>query len=346
MSEKHTTTNSHSRRGFLKAGAGLAALPGLDRSAVLQPGAAHGRTLVLLHLEGGNDGLNTLVPYTDPAYRALRPSLGRDVSKTLPIDGQLALHPCLKGLYDLYQRGRLAIIQGVGYPEPDYSHVGSCAIWATADPDSAAHASRSTRCDGWLSRYLHATAGRARIRAVAFGRGLPAPLRPAHPSTVLRSAPEGLVPLLRTVVARIREHPAPEIVHVAMDGFDTHDNQYDRHNRLLAELDDGLTTFQADLERAGLADRVQLLAYSEFGRRPAENATGGTDHGAAGVAFALGAAVRGGLYGQTPSLTNTDAGNLIHTTDFRSVYATILQRWLQTSVATCLAGNARPLNFA
>ena len=201
------------RRTVLRAGVGVVAVPSLAAAAA-RPGRAE-RTLVMLHLAGGNDGLNTIIPYADPLYRTLRPQLSRAARGALPINGSLALHASLRGLYDLYQRGRVAVIQGVGYPDPDYSHVGSGRVWATG-------ARHLTSERGWLDRVLEHVPARSPVRAVCLGAERSAMIAAALVTSVrvLDEAAPGRA--LARVAGLVTSTRPPELVFATLGGFDTH----------------------------------------------------------------------------------------------------------------------------
>ncbi|WP_322795716.1 DUF1501 domain-containing protein [Tepidiforma sp.] len=369
---------------------GAVAFAAAQENAVNPAGA--GKILILVQLAGGNDGLNTVVPAASGTYRSARRTLALAEDEVLPLGEGFGLHPGLKGLKQAWDAGRLAIVQGVGYPNQDYSHFKSMAIWQAGDPELKLR-------DGWLGRALeklessehdpflgfnigNSTPPELQTPAVSVPsvtdpsdyafkvRGTAADMREPRTATLLRlyeeypaQSPYGV--LLETTAetavassaalaeAGKRYQPAvpyPEtsfgaglslmaeaivgglgvrVGHVTLGGFDTHTNQAEDHAELMAALDAGLSAFLADLEAHGRADDVLVLTWSEFGRRVAENANGGTDHGAGSVMFALGTQVRGGLYGETPSLERlVDNGNLGYTTDFRRVYATVLDGWL------------------
>lgn len=358
------------------------------------------RTLVVVELAGGNDGLNTVVPFADPAYRTLRPTLG--VGNPVALDDTVGLAPELAKLAARYHDGHVAIVEGVGYPDPDLSHFASLAYWWSGAPGES-----GTR--GWLGRYLDATVGfDDPLAAVGIGP-VPSPallgsrsfatsiadatgLQPQLPSWVdtpddlvaawSRFAPAETDPttamgaieqaIRSTAHARrdlagslhassssadagdygqeqsataaltlaaqlvVAEH-APRVVYVnGLGDYDTHQGEATRHPALLRDLDAGLDAFFGALDAAGASDRAVVMTVSEFGRRPAENGSG-TDHGTAAPQFLIGASVKGGRYGAPPSLTELDDhGNLVATTDFRSLYATALQGWLGVEAAAVL----------
>lgn len=375
-------SNPVDRRTILK---GLFALPAFAvvgaRALAADAATGSARTLLLVHLAGGNDGLNTVVPIDDPAYARLRPALALARADVLPIGSGMALHPALSGFRSLFERGQLAVVQGVGYPNPDFSHFRATEIWEAGDPNGGA--------SGWIGRYLDESAEHAGLRAVALSKEQPplvlassstppvtvsdpASFRPPSNAAAIRRMYEAYArqPSARRVVgeagvetldaaatiarlggeSRVNYPPGElsadlrraaellaagvgiEVLHLSFGGFDTHVNQAGKHRQLLNQVGGAFAAFQQDLERRGIAKKVATVIYSEFGRRPAENFGGGTDHGSAGPLFVLADGVRGGLHGRAPSLTDLDNGNLRFTTDFRSVFAGV--------VRDCLKGDA------
>jgi len=380
-----------------------------------------GTILVVLQLAGGNDGLNTVVPYDDDAYHVARPRLRFGADQVLKIDNHIGLNPKLAGLKSLYDEGHVAIVQGVGYPNPNRSHFRSTEIWQTAsDADR-------TFGDGWLGRYFdNCCSGADPTVGVAIGEETPQAFAAKKPTGVTFSRPEqfrfrpserdngqmsaeemffrqlneaagedsgtsasntggsiGAIPgkttndlstlafLQRTaldaqmssdkILAIARKYkstvPYPQgqlaaslniiarmiagglptrVYYASQGGFDTHAGQLNTHTRLMGEFNDAVTSFIADLKQQGNFDRVLLMTFSEFGRRVQENANGGTDHGAAAPMFVLGGAVKAGLFGKYPSLTDLDRGDLKFNTDFRSVYGTVLDKWLKAPSQTVL----------
>ncbi len=410
---------SFSRRDFIRRGAttvaiGLAVPPwlanmvwaeGYDKSFNSVSGA--GKTLVVIQLTGGNDGLNTVIPYGDDAYLNNRPTLGFRDSQVLHLSDKIGLNPAMTGMKGLYDKGRLAIIQGAGYPNPNRSHFRSMEIWQTAAPDREG-------TEGWVGRYLDAIqSGRTSpLTGINIGNEMSEALVSAHAAvpTIQGLANFGVVfpqngggdtrmAALKQIqtsdtntpyghlfaqVARetydsadqIRAgiqkyhstvqyptggfgqglHEVAELIaadlgtrvfYVSFGGgsFDTHTQQAQRHPLLLSQLSDGLAAFQNDLDQMGKSDDVVTLCFSEFGRRVHENAGGGTDHGTASEMFIVGKPVKGGLYGEYPSLTDLDAGDLKFTTDFRSVYATVLDRWLGVNSEQVLGSRFEDLRF-
>lgn len=389
------------RRDFMISGltataAGLIVPPVLAKGvyAATADGVHNDRVLVVLQLAGGNDGLNTVVPYADPSYTQLRKSIGIAPDTVLHLNGAVGLNPALKNLKTMYDAGQVAIVQGVGYDKPTYSHFEGMYVWEHADP-------AREQQDGWLGKLLAAqldtqghpltgcalgetttppemnapqatvsvisssatydVSGTAAHRAAApalykrtpgiygalFDQALStaetgiaavkqsaATYKPAvaYPSgrTAADTAANTLATSLQLAASMITTQPSVKVCHVVIGGFDTHQDENTRQNALLASVDACLGAFMQDIAAHGVADRVVVMTWSEFGRRIQQNGSNGTDHGAAAPVFILGAPVRGGLYGEQPSLTSTiDNGNLKYTVDFRSVYQTVIRDWLQ-----------------
>ena len=375
------------RRDFLRWAAVGTMLPAWARGAeevAAQP--PRPRSLVLVELKGGNDGLNTLVPHTDPDYYRLRPRLAIPADAVLALDDRLGLHPSLGPLLPAWQAGELAWVQGLGYNQPNRSHFRSIDIWETAsDSDQVLE-------QGWLGRVMPARAPDALPDVVILGGDdgpahggplrvitLKTPEQFAREAAGLRQSESTFAPTpalahLHAVRAQVRqaasevrqalkssgETPlafprsplgdqlrevtrmllagmAIPVFKVQIGSFDTHANQLVRHQRLLAQLAEALAAFRHALGTAGLWDQVLLMTYSEFGRRVAENGTGGTDHGTAAPHLVLGGRVKGGLYGEAPSLSALDRGDLLYTTDYRRLYTTLAQGWWGSSPPSDLA---------
>jgi len=399
------------RREFLSVLAGVPLLSATGRAAPLfvrmarAAGRARaGRALVVVRLQGGNDGLNTVVPFRADPYFRLRRSLALAPGAVRRITDDLALHPEMAGFESLFKDGRLAVVQGVGYPGADRSHFRSTEIWESADV-----AGGSARA-GWLGRCLcHPDAARGSILAgAALGTSeLPQalvadPLRatalasleefrlPAGAGDAVRSVLPDLaaeergeaggtlervretiaqaldasarlpaegretgaaypdLPLarkLREVAALHRAGLGTRVFFVTLDGFDTHARQARTHALLLSELSRSVKAFLDDFAGDGGGDEVLLLTFSEFGRRVEENGSGGTDHGAAAPLFVAGGGVKGGVHGAHPSLDRLVDGDLGFGVDFRSVYATVLRRWLGVDPAPILGGSFPELDF-
>jgi len=400
---------SPSRREFLKStliACGPTVPMFLARSAgslAAQPEARRdGRILVVVQLDGGNDGLNTVVPFRDETYRRLRPRLALPTRDLHRLNDDLGLHPNLADLRRLHEDRKLAIIQGVGYPNPNRSHFESMAIWNTArlDPDRATL--------GWLARTIDRRSdttgdapavhigeslipqalagGRRQTPSVArldqFRRRLGMPDGPAareqrgaldqlvrqetspegsllqfvqraqaityassaRVEDVVRTSGQstsrypayGLAHRLQSIAQLIKAGLQTSIYYTQLGGFDTHADQTYSHESLLSEVAASLKAFLGDLEQAREASRVVVLVFSEFGRRVQENASGGTDHGTAGPVFLLGPRVVPGLHGTPPDLANLVDGDPVHNIDFRQIYATLLERWLDFPSAAIL----------
>lgn len=379
------------RREFLSAvGAATVAAWAPEIAFAQRSGAAYDRLLVLVELKGGNDGLNTVVPYADPAYAGLRPRLAVPRDQVLQLDPQTGFHPALEPLMAPWKNRELAVVQGVGYPDPNLSHFRSIDIWDTAS------GSNEYLTEGWLARAFAAAPAPAAFAAdaVVVGGAEMGPLRGgvraialANPEQFLRqaryAAPAGqarnaaLQHILRVeeniaqAAARLSgnrafatpfpAHPFGNAVRtaaqlvageagvaaikIALGGFDTHSGQPARHAQLLKALAEGLDALKQALVELGRWDSALIMTYSEFGRRPRENLSNGTDHGTASVHLLLGGRVKGGLYGLAPALSRLDGnGNLPHAVDFRDVYATVLERWWGTDSARALRGRFATLD--
>ncbi|BBZ10874.1 DUF1501 domain-containing protein [Mycobacterium branderi] len=390
------------RRKFLIASAGLGAAgllsgtvaiswPELMRAAEDRPLAEGSGVLVIVTLYGGNDGINTVIPYADNAYHDARPELAYAPGDVLHLDDQLGLNPALKGMAQLWNQRKLAIVRGVSYPQPDHSHFRSMDIWQTASPAEPV----ST---GWIGRWLDAT-GDDPLRAVNIGSVLPplavgekctaAALSPtAAPESADRFAatmealgvddpddtpamsavcaayrasrttdttlrqvkPSGedhnsLAAQLSMVTSAVSAGVPTRVYAVQLGGFDTHADERGTQQRLLQTFDDALTPFLQQMAGDRRGRNVVVLAYSEFGRRVKANASQGTDHGTAGPVFVAGAPVKGGFYGDEPSLTDLDNGDLKPTTDFRDVYYELLAQTLQSDPTPAVGSGRRALGF-
>lgn len=376
----------------LAAGAGAYTLADVLRTASWQDRPPQARTLVLVTLYGGNDGLNTVIPYADPAYHDARPELAYQPGEVLHLDAQLGLNPGLKGFARLYAGKRLAIVRGVQYPQPDHSHFRSMDIWQTASPAEPV----ST---GWIGRWLDVT-GDDPLRAVNIGPVLPplavgekytaAALSTVHVppkqadrfDTILsalgaddptdtpamaavrkayraarttnqtfesvKPAADGhnsLANQLSMVAGAVRAGVPTRVYTVQLGGFDTHANERSTQQRLLQTLDEAVTPFLRDMAGDRYGKNIVLMAYSEFGRRVAANASQGTDHGTAGPVFIAGAPVKGGFYGDEPSLADLDHGDLKHTTDFRDVYHELLAGTVGTDPTPAVGAGRKSLGF-
>ena len=368
--------------------------------------------LAVMSLSGGNDGLNTIIPYNDPHYRDYRQSLGIPEDQIIPITDQLGFHPALAALKKYWDQGHLAIIQGIGYPNGSLSHFRSMDIWATCEPDELG-------LTGWLGSVIQDVDpnGENVLTGVNFGRGLPRSL--AKEGVAVASVGDlGSYGLLTEIGAEAQRTEALDLfgrmyapaigqgavddyirrtgiealkgadilttapgmykseveyassaiggylrdmaqVHNAEFGtrvlfttapyniFDTHANQAVGHANLLQDVAVNVDSFMTDIRQLGKSDNVTLFFYSEFGRRAMDNGSG-TDHGTGGVAFVLGDHVKGGLYGEYPSLEPNkleDGGNLQHNVDFRSAYPTLRDQWMGLDAKAIVGGNFEPVPF-
>jgi uncharacterized protein (DUF1501 family) len=387
-----------------------------DAALIQQPSGTDGKILVVVQLSGGNDGLNTIVPYADDAYHRARGSLAFAPDRVLKMNEYLGMHPNLGPLKALYDDGKMSVLQGVGYPNPNRSHFRSMDIWQTAQPE------KEVVINGWLGRYFDATCSGNdphvgvcigetapvamkgdRITALSFdrpesyryngsdterymklntpadpsasaepepapvapsprgraGRNVPAPIPEvtadqqlefltrtamdaqlssdqilrvtrAHNPAGINYPGGGFGQGLRTIAAMIRGGLPTRVYYVSLGGFDTHAGQAGRHDQLMNQFAQGVSAFWADMKQQKNDQRVLMMSFSEFGRRVAQNASGGTDHGAAAPMFLFGPCVQDqGLVGRHPSLTDLDQGDLKYGIDFRSVYASILETWLE-----------------
>ena len=384
--------------GHSAAALGGLCLPGLGAAqATRAPGAAD-RVLVLVELRGGNDALNTVVPYADPLYAQLRPSIGLKPDEVLKLDRgpqPLGLHPSLAALMPLWQKREMALLLGLGYPQPNLSHFRSIEIWDTGS------AATEVLDEGWVARAMQAglrDAGRFTTEGVSVGSaGLGAlagakavsltrpevfvnqarlvkPVAPRGNAALehilrvegdvsqaaegLRGAPVALATEFPShafgqackavcqIVAGQRGKGGVPVFHLTHGSFDTHQNQPNLHANLLRQLAEGLVALQGGLAEVGAWDRSLVLSYAEFGRRARQNQSNGTDHGTAAAHFALGGAVKGGVHGRQPALDRLDSvGNLAHSADFRSVYATVAERWWGIDPQPVVRGRFDSIDF-
>jgi uncharacterized protein (DUF1501 family) len=393
------------RREFIRGAGGLGFLafsgvaPAfLARSALAQtPAPERDRSIfVIIQLAGGNDGLNTVIPYSNDQYYKLRPNLGLS-NGLLNLNDDLALHPACSELHQLFQDGKLSIVQNVGYPNPNRSHFRSTEIWETASD------SETFTREGWIGRYFDNTCAGAPDGSVdhdpcgihvgdmipqsylsekshslfgmkhrgRFDRGQdPADL--AYEKLLQADHIEGnasylqhtmmntlvterrveqiiakykaeanypgtkLAQSLKRVAALIHADMETRVYFVSQGGYDTHANQLTNHQRLLTELSAGMNAFQQDLNAHKKDDQVLTMTFSEFGRRPAENGSAGTDHGTAAPLFVMGSKVNGGLLGQAPELVTDVKKDLEYSTDFRGIYSSVLDKWLDVDSAKIL----------
>jgi len=351
----------------------------------------HGRTLVLLQFTGGHDALSMVVPYGDDGYGRNRTATRIDAKDVLKIDHYRGLHPALGQLKSIYDDGRLAIVEGCGYPHPIRSHFKSMEVWHTGQergrqagegwigrlcdaawgkddtaelvvhigpntpysvysPKHAALSFQTPASYKWVSTDgddgdMYKKAGEAKDKpnggdkVLEHLRGV---LTDAQDSSlkIRRAAAnyksrkeypdEEFAQTLRIVAALVQADVGSRVISIELGGFDTHNNQKNRHDALMRTLNASLPVFLDDIQGTRGGDNTIVLAFSEFGRRLHENGSGGTDHGVAAPMFVAGTHVKGGLYGKHPSLEVLDDGDLVHTTDFRSVYATVIEKWFAT----------------
>ena len=350
------------------------------------------KLLVLVELKGGNDGLNTAVPYTDATYYALRPKLAIARDQVVQLSDRVGLHPALAPLAAFWRERELAVLQGVGYAAPNLSHFRSIEIWDTASPSDAYWQ------DGWLTRTFarHPADAAYAADGIVVGSNDLGPLsgsgartialgdmqtflrraRLAQPAAAASNPALAHLLKVESDIVQARGHlgadhafetefpstafgnaikaacqvianpSAVAAVRVTLHGFDTHTNQAGTQTRLLGELAGGLTALKSALGELGRWNETLVLTYAEFGRRPKENLSQGTDHGTANVHFALGGRVAGGLYGELPDLTALNGdGNVRHAIDFRDVYATVLDRWWNIDSRGPLGGRFTPVPF-
>ncbi|VTR95741.1 Uncharacterized protein OS=Singulisphaera acidiphila (strain ATCC BAA-1392 / DSM 18658 / VKM B-2454 / MOB10) GN=Sinac_7508 PE=4 SV=1: DUF1501 [Gemmata massiliana] len=347
--------------------------------------------LVVVEMTGGNDGLNTVIPYADDLYHKARPTLRQTKQQVVVLDDHVGLHSGMQALRPLWEAGNLAVVQGVGYPNPDRSHFEAMDIWHTADPKRAATTGWLGRASGEMENrsggvpILHVGTGKAPLAATgAQGRGavsvgdqnsfrlelgngdrkdsrrklLDAVTTPATSTDdddplafvqrrqvqtltavenlrellegprAIRGFGGGLQQKFQLIAGLIARGFGTRIFYVSLDGFDTHADQAPAHQQLLTQLATGIGEFFRELKDTGNDSRVRVLTFSEFGRRVNENGSRGTDHGAASCVLLAGGGVKGGVVGKHPSLSDLDSDDLKYHTDFRSLYATLLDDWL------------------
>jgi len=312
-----------SRRDFLKT-SGLALsgclLPLFHSSSPgLAAEARQRRVLVMLQLNGGNDGFNTLVNYNSDWYYHARPRLAVARHTVLPLNDEIAFSQPLLELHQLYLDGNLAVLPSVGYPNMSRSHFRSTDVWHSAICDRL-------ETTGWLGRYIKSSVD---SHGSAVGETIVPTVFAGTDRLTLNSevSSQSLAEKLRRVAVEIKKQSA-DVFFVSLDGFDTHEDQNGVHPGLLREVSVALDAFQRSLQQERIDEDVVTVVFSEFGRRLHENAHGGTDHGAGAPVFVLGSKVNGGIYGDR--LHVPDSADLTYDTDFRQLYATILDRWLHS----------------
>jgi uncharacterized protein (DUF1501 family) len=399
-----------SRRQFLTRalqGSSLVALSSVVPQFVVRTAQAatpskDNTILVVLEMTGGNDGLNTVIPYADDLYHKYRPTLRQTKDVVIRLDDHVGLHSGMQGFKAMWEQGQLAVVQGVGYPNPERSHFEAMDIWHLADPKRKAKT-------GWLGRataemtnkgggvpILHVGQERQPIAVTGAAGGgavsvndknsfrlelegkadqqsarrrllsdlaMPAgkageddlasfvQRRQVQTLTAIEHLREllegpkaiprfgnGLSQKLQLIAGLIARGFGTRLFYVSLDGFDTHAGQGPAHQRLLADLADSVANFHRILKESRNESRVRVMTFSEFGRRVQENDSKGTDHGAASCLFIAGPSVKGGVVGKHPSLADLDAGDLKYHTDFRRIYATMLDDWLGCDSKAVLGG--------
>jgi uncharacterized protein (DUF1501 family) len=391
--------SKYTRRQFLKfSGAATAAsaasvlsINDIAEAAITRPLPLGTPILVVVTLYGGNDGLNTVIPYKDSAYYAARPTLNYKPETLLPLSNDMALNASMTGIKSLWDQQKVAVVRGVGYPKPDRSHFSSMAIWQTGSPQSHLNT-------GWLGRWLDNQAVDPML-AISLGSVLPPLLAGATQSgsalpigglaipvgaigkACLRLSTQSqqdskltaaaatsmrnlfnlsstVTPVLSqaapvaddlptvmggnaggdsnltqqlNVVAKLIAAGAPtKVWSVSLGGFDTHANEANAQAALLGTVSTSISKFLSQMKASGRSKDITVMVYSEFGRRVKANGSDGTDHGTSGPMFLIGDRVQGGMYGDQPSLTKLVDGDLAVTTDFRDVYASVIEGVLQT----------------
>lgn len=366
------------------------------QQAILQTGA-NGKKLVVVQLSGGNDGLNTVIPYQNDIYYKLRPTLALKKQDMLALNDELALNCALGGLRSLYDQGYVSIINNVGYPNPDRSHFRSMDIWHSAS-DSDTYLNT-----GWLGRYLDSQCSGCakpysaieiddtlslamkgdRIKGLALhdtklfyslAKELRQEVKPATTndnlnylyktlaeteesadylyakSKIYRSPvsypDEGFAKNLKTIAELISSGADTTVFYASLSGFDTHVNQMGQQESNLTKVSGALEAFVADLKQAGKLDDVLVLVFSEFGRRVQQNGSNGTDHGKANNVFLISSKLnKAGIYNSSPDLAQLDEGDVAYGIDFRSIYATILKKWLRADDEKVLSHRFEQLTF-
>jgi len=367
--------------------------------------------LVILQLSGGNDALNTVIPYSNPLYHDNRPKVGIPEDQVLPINDSIGFHPAMGPIKKLYDEGKVAIIQGIGYPKPSRSHFRSMDIWHTCEPTKVGD-------EGWVGRAIRDLDPQKDnvLTGVNFGRGLPRALAvPGVPvasvgnletygvltgikaedqrtmaletfsrtySPMLGKGPvlsyfaqtgldalkgadilstaldnysssvkydnDDVAQYMRNIVQTHLAHLGTRVLYTTApyNSFDTHAGELANHTRLWTETARAISAFYDDLKEHNATDNVVLFVFTEFGRRVHDNGSG-TDHGAGGHVFVIGDAVKGGLYGEYPSLEagKLMEGDLHYNNDFRGTYATLLERWMGLDSKPIVGGSFEQLDF-
>lgn len=384
----------------------------LAAQAAPRASGSSNKILIMIQLAGGNDGLNMVVPFADDAYLKVRPQIGIKPKDVLQLDSKIGLHNNMTELSEMFKKGNLAVLQGVGYPEPNRSHFRSIEIWQTAEP-------RKVKDTGWLGRYLDYAAPTKKNSSETFFPAIN--VDPILSKTL--SAEKVIVPSVNNVADfRFKADPKQEIdrlaqidtfndiykdyklkrryveqlrevgmdtttasdylnnivksykstadypndgfgkslkfiaqlitggvncrvYNVSLGGFDTHTNEPNGHGPLMRKLSQGLNALYTDLAVHEMDKDVIAMTFSEFGRRVAENGSRGTDHGTAAPMLIVGGGIKGGIYGDHPSLTDLQDGDLKYKIDFRNVYATVLERWMGADSKLILGDKFDQMDF-
>jgi uncharacterized protein (DUF1501 family) len=356
------------------------------------PPSPYSNLLILIELKGANDGLNTVVPINDPLYATLRPRVGLERASLINLTEREALHPSLKPLMAMWEGKELAVIQGLGYPNPNLSHFRSIEIWDTAskseeyldagwlartfaqNPAPKAYAADGVVVGsndmGPLSGYAARTIALAdtaqflrTARLAQAGRDernsalkhiLAVETEVVHAASKLNTnyqfkttfPTSAFVGQVRTAAQLAASNAGIGVIRLTLGSFDTHANQLGTHANLLRDLADGIAALKSALQELNRWDSTLIMTYCEFGRRPKENQSNGTDHGTANVQFVVGGKVRGGMYGEAPQLARLDGnGNLPFAVDFRSAYSTVISKWWGLDASRVLNGRFAPLYF-
>jgi uncharacterized protein (DUF1501 family) len=387
------------RRKFLQLTAGTSiataaaflSIEEIAAAASSRPLASGTPILVIVTLYGGNDGLNTVIPFKDPIYYSSRPDISYKQESILQLDSQYGLNPAMTGIANLWKGGKVAIVRGAGYPNPDRSHFSSMAKWQSGSPKTHSKS-------GWVGRWIDSQPDDPML-AISLGSVLPPLLAgekkvgsalplgglvipqgtigadfrklslPSTSDSKLRSLAansmknlfnisEKITPILKkpelteielptinggnaggdsnlaqqlNIVSKLIQADAPTRVwSVSLGGFDTHANEANAQSILLGSVSSAIDKFMTDVKTSKHGEDVVVLVYSEFGRRVVGNASKGTDHGTSGPMFIIGDKIKGGFYGDQPSLAKLVDGDLSVTTDFRDVYASLIEDVLKS----------------
>ncbi len=394
------------RRNFLKTTALASAatmLPKFIKASEKNIADTSDKILVIVQLTGGNDGLNTVVPFQNDLYYKARPQISIGRNEVLKLNDQLGLNPNMEGFKKLFDDGKLCLINNVGYPDPDRSHFRSMDIWHTASN------SNEYKTTGWLGRYLDEQCGDCdkptqilemddtlslalkgtNVKGLAikdpkrlYGtttdpfinqlskQHLPGDHQHDNAEYLYKTLAETVSSAeylyqtskifhsaatypnhqfgksMKTISELIISGVNTKVYYVSLGSFDTHFNQQKRQGELLHQLAETIKVFMDDLKSNGRANEVLLMTFSEFGRRVAENASLGTDHGTASQIFLIGNNLKGkGVYNEAPNLEDLDDGDLKFTVDFKNIYATLLRKWLQTDSDKILGNKFSLMDF-